>query len=61
MSNLLPSSFFSKKEATVKPDAPSSDEFIHDKSNNVPQSNYKDKEKDIVPLQKTSTSNAGNS
>ncbi|CAO3645116.1 unnamed protein product [Mucor fragilis] len=58
MSNLLPSSFFSKKEATVKPDAPSSDEFIHDKSNNVPQSNYKDKEKDIVPLQKTSTSNA---
>lgn len=61
MSNLLPSSLFSKKDATVKPDPASSDGFVNDKGENVPQSNHKDKEKDIVPLQQTSISNAGNS
>lgn len=57
LSNLLPSSFFSKKEATVKPDSSSSDGFVNDKSDNLPQSNRRDKEREMKPLQKTHVSN----
>lgn len=57
LSNLLPSSFFSKKETTVKPDSSSPDGFVNDKSDNLPQSNCRDKEGEIRPLQKTHISN----